>query len=166
MGKDALLVPPKSRSIVQVNPQRMANEMRIQRPLHLATSDVKPQVLQLHLHQIAAPSMKVVQTHPLHRCTQLDALLLDPQDRLVQVPLRRRERPADGERSSNVGRITSPFAACVEENQVAGMEREEVLGVVDREGRSARGADRDVGEARGTGEGGEVLKVGDERGFG
>lgn len=117
---------------MQVNPQRMPYEMRIQRPLQLSSLEVKSQLLELDAHEIARLAMQVVESHSRLDRAELDAFSLHPQDRFVEVALRREEGTSDRERPGDIAGVPSVFAASVEDDEVTRMQRQVVLGVVDR----------------------------------
>lgn len=82
---------------MQVDAERVCQEVRVQDALEVAAAQVEAEVAQLGARQVDRDAVQFLEREVGRRATVRDARLLDAQDRLVQVGLRRRERARHGE---------------------------------------------------------------------
>lgn len=80
---------------MEIDPERVAQKVRVQDPLKVASAQVEAKIDQLDARQVDREPVELFQRQIGRRGAAFDARLFDAEDGLVQVCLRRREAAAD-----------------------------------------------------------------------
>lgn len=93
--RHSLFVSPKGPRVVEIDPERVAQKVRVQDPLEVASPKVEAEVDELDARQVDREPVELFERQIGRGGAALDARLFNSEDGLVQVLLRRREGAAD-----------------------------------------------------------------------
>lgn len=80
---------------MEIDPERVAQKVRVQDPLEVASAQMEAKIDQLDARQVDREPVELFERQVSRGGAALDARLFDAEDGLVQVLLRRREAAAD-----------------------------------------------------------------------